>query len=125
MLASPRALEWVAVEDHLVCLVTKFFDPKQQGTCVCEDCNLSGELNAAGAPCITLCAFGTCATGRVGAGYDPCTALQVRVELHPGEEKIVAFVLGSGNHASDAQALALRYTSVDAAQRALGEVLRD
>src|SRR5207249_4974915 len=27
----------------LVCLVTKFFDPSQQGTCACEDCNGSGE----------------------------------------------------------------------------------
>ena len=46
----------------LVCLVTKFFDPSQQGTCACEDCNGSIELNAADAPCITLCAFGQCPT---------------------------------------------------------------
>ena len=30
--------------------------------------NLSGELNAADAPCITLCSFGVCRTGRVAGG---------------------------------------------------------
>jgi hypothetical protein len=43
-----------------VCLVSKFFQPSLGGTCACEDCNLSGEPNAADAPCITLCAFGQC-----------------------------------------------------------------
>jgi hypothetical protein len=43
-----------------VCLVTKFFDQAQRGTCPCEDCNLSGTLDAADASCITRCAFGLC-----------------------------------------------------------------
>jgi hypothetical protein len=47
----------------LVCLITKFFDPTQQGECDCEDCNLSGQINSADATCITLCAFGECVTG--------------------------------------------------------------
>ena len=34
--------------------------------------------------------------GRTGAGLDPCGALQLAVELEPGESRRVAFVLGQG-----------------------------
>ena len=34
--------------------------------------------------------------GRAGAGLDPCAALQVIVEIPPGESRQVAFVLGRG-----------------------------
>ncbi|HLX65186.1 MAG TPA: glucoamylase family protein [Planctomycetota bacterium] len=61
-------------------------------------------------------------SGRVGAGLDPCTVFQVKVDFHPGEERWVAFALGAGKNASEAQALAQRYQSVDTAQRALERV---
>src|SRR5437660_86165 len=46
--------------------------------------------------------------GRVGAGLDPCAALQIRIEIPPGESRRVAFVLGQGNTASHTAALAAR-----------------
>jgi hypothetical protein len=54
-----------------VCLVSKFFDQSLRATCPCEDCNQSGELDAADAPCITLCTFGACSTARRQAAAIP------------------------------------------------------
>jgi cyclic beta-1,2-glucan synthetase len=58
--------------------------------------------------------------GRVGAGLDACAALQIAIEIPPGESRRVAFVLGQGNNSSHAVALASQYsalTEVDAAIR--------
>jgi cyclic beta-1,2-glucan synthetase len=46
---------------------------------------------------------------RSGAGLDPCGALEVRLELYPGEDSEVTFVLGHGENAESARALALRH----------------
>jgi cyclic beta-1,2-glucan synthetase len=48
-------------------------------------------------------------SGSVGAGFDPCAALQVALELAPGESAEVAFVLGHGASLEEARALAARY----------------
>ena len=64
-------------------------------------------------------------SGRVGAGMDPCTVLQVKVDFHPGEERWIAFALGTGKDAAEAQTLAQRYQSVDAAQRALKQAIQN
>ena len=50
---------------------------------------------------------------RVGAGLDPCCALQSSVELAADESIEVVFFLGQTASASDAQALLLRYRSID------------
>jgi cyclic beta-1,2-glucan synthetase len=50
--------------------------------------------------------------GRVGAGLDPCAALQVAIEIPPGESRRVAFVLGQGTTVSNAADLAARYATV-------------
>ena len=51
-------------------------------------------------------------SGRAGAGLDPCAALQIRIDVPPGESRRVAFVLGQGNDAAHAAALAARYSAL-------------
>ncbi|MGO9039015.1 MAG: GH36-type glycosyl hydrolase domain-containing protein [Steroidobacteraceae bacterium] len=50
---------------------------------------------------------------RVGAGLDPCCALQSFVEIAADETVELVFFLGQAASATDAQSLLLRYRSVD------------
>src|SRR5581483_6800635 len=54
--------------------------------------------------------------GRIGAGFDPCGALQVVVEIGPGESQRVAFALGEGGDRTVALQLAARYSSLAQAE---------
>jgi cyclic beta-1,2-glucan synthetase len=56
---------------------------------------------------------------RVGAGLDPCGALQVRLEIPPGDTRRVAFVLGQGVDREAALQLSRRYSSIAEADAAL------
>ncbi|HSK97798.1 MAG TPA: protein ndvB, partial [Euzebyales bacterium] len=56
--------------------------------------------------------------GRVGPALDPCGALQVALDLQPGETRRVAFVLGCGSSRPEAVALARRYASLAACEAA-------
>jgi cyclic beta-1,2-glucan synthetase len=62
--------------------------------------------------------------GRHGAGFDPCGALQVHLEIAPGETRRVAFVLGQGRDRGHAIELAQRYSRSDQADAALERVER-
>ncbi len=57
--------------------------------------------------------------GRIGAGLDPCGALQVQLELAPGETRAVAFVLGQGHDRDRALSLASGYATLADADRML------
>jgi cyclic beta-1,2-glucan synthetase len=57
---------------------------------------------------------------RVGAGLDPCAALQTPVELEPGGTVEVVFFLGEAATTADAQSLIARYRAAD-----LDAVLRE
>jgi len=50
---------------------------------------------------------------RVGAGLDPCGALQTPVELKPGGAVEIVFFLGEAATAADAQSLIARYRAAD------------
>jgi cyclic beta-1,2-glucan synthetase len=52
-------------------------------------------------------------SGRVGAGLDPCAALQETVELRPGAKAIVVFVLGEAATVEEARVLVTRYRAAD------------
>jgi cyclic beta-1,2-glucan synthetase len=58
---------------------------------------------------------------RVGAGLDPCGALQTPVELKPGETVDIVFFLGEAPSAAEARALITRYRAIDL-DAVLGEV---
>ena len=48
-------------------------------------------------------------SNRVGAGLDPCAALQATVELEPGRQIEVIFLIGQGADTEEARALIQRY----------------
>jgi cyclic beta-1,2-glucan synthetase len=52
-------------------------------------------------------------SGRVGAGLDPCAALQTVVEVVPGGREEIVFLLGQGSALDDARALVERYRAAD------------
>lgn len=62
-------------------------------------------------------------TGKVGAGLDPCAAIQVPFELAAGQEREIVFVLGvvSGRSA-DVSGMVYRYRSASAARKVLEAV---
>ena len=59
-----------------------------------------------------------------GAGLQPCAALQVPLELLPGETREVVFLLGQGENREGSLRLIRAYGSVAAAHEALEEVER-
>ncbi len=61
-------------------------------------------------------------SGRVGAGLDPCMAMQVGVDLADGQERELVFTFGSGRDVGDARTLIHRFRGVGPAQAALRNV---
>jgi len=61
-------------------------------------------------------------SNRVGAGLDPCAAIQAKVELAPGQRREIVFLLGASSNESEAQALLGRFGSVEDARQELQSV---
>jgi cyclic beta-1,2-glucan synthetase len=61
----------------------------------------------------------TALSGKVGAGLDPCAALQTTIELRPGGRSEVVFLLGQGATIDEVRALVTRYRAAN-----LDETLR-
>jgi cyclic beta-1,2-glucan synthetase len=62
-------------------------------------------------------------SGRAGAGYDPCAALQVAVELAAGERREVTFRIGEGDDVTHARSLVERYREPGAVASAIEATL--
>jgi cyclic beta-1,2-glucan synthetase len=64
-------------------------------------------------------------SGKVGAGLDPCAAIQVSIELQPGQERELVFMLGvGGRRNADASGMVQRYNGSEAAAAAF-DMVRD
>lgn len=61
-------------------------------------------------------------SGRIGAGLDPCAAIQVPIELGRDETREVIFRLGAAHDGKAASELAQRWRGANAATNALEEV---
>jgi cyclic beta-1,2-glucan synthetase len=61
-------------------------------------------------------------SGRVGAGLDPCGAIQLTFELAAGQTREIVFTLGAGQNKQEVEALIQRYQGKMAAQTALAAV---
>ncbi|MFZ1982100.1 MAG: glucoamylase family protein [Smithella sp.] len=61
-------------------------------------------------------------SGKIGAGMDPCAAIQVPFELVDGEEKKIVFTLGVGRNPSEAGKLAQLFSDSTAAENAINAV---
>jgi len=58
-------------------------------------------------------------SGKVGAGLDPCGAVQVAIDLPDGQEREVSFRLGVGHDPAEVQSLVQRFHRADASRAAL------
>ena len=63
-------------------------------------------------------------SGRVGASYDPCAAIQVKINLVKEEEKVIVFKLGSGVNDADAKRLLDKFKGSVACEYAFAGVQR-
>ena len=58
-------------------------------------------------------------SGKIGAALDPCTAIQVIVDLAPGEMREIIFRMGVGSGTEDAHGLVMRYRQSGSARATL------
>ncbi len=61
-------------------------------------------------------------SGRVGAGLDPCAAIQLTFDLAEGQIRQLVFTLGAGQNVAEAEALVQRFHGPFAAQDALTKI---
>ena len=76
-------------------------------------------LGRNGSPARPACMSRARLSNRVGAGLDPCLAMQASLDLADGQEREIVFTFGSGRDLADARALVRRFTGTEAAHAAL------
>jgi len=99
---------------------TAFFDVDDPARTVCGDrAEFLGRNGTLAAPAALT---RTRLSGHVGAGLDPCAAIQVSFTLEAGEQREVVFRLGVGQSVEDARSLVKRHRGLPAARMALDKV---
>ncbi len=63
-------------------------------------------------------------SGEVGAGFDPCAALQIVVEIEPGQTAEMTFLLGQADDEEEARALVSRFRDPANVEAAFQETRR-
>ena len=58
-------------------------------------------------------------SGALGAGFDPCAAMQVEIALEPGESREITFLMGLSTGEQQAETLASKYLSIENVRAAL------
>jgi len=61
-------------------------------------------------------------SGKVGAAFDPCGAIQVAFDLDVDEEHEIVFTMGAGKDTDDAESLVHRFQGAGAAREALEKI---
>ncbi len=61
-------------------------------------------------------------SGRTGAAFDPCAALQTRIELASGQEREIVFIFGAAATADEARRFVQRFGGQEKAREALEAV---
>lgn len=61
-------------------------------------------------------------SNKYGAALDPCTAIQIEIDLLPGEEKEIIFRLGSERHIQQVRDLVKKYKNLQSVYESLGSV---
>ncbi|TVP94440.1 MAG: cyclic beta 1-2 glucan synthetase [Planctomycetaceae bacterium] len=61
-------------------------------------------------------------SGKVGAGLDPCGAMQTTFDLADGREREITFMLGAGRDVAEVRDLVQRFRGVETSRHALEEV---
>jgi cyclic beta-1,2-glucan synthetase len=61
-------------------------------------------------------------SGRTGAGFDPCVALQTQIELRAGQEREIVFTFGASSNADEARHFINRFSGAVRARQALEAV---
>jgi cyclic beta-1,2-glucan synthetase len=63
-------------------------------------------------------------SGRVGAGLDPCAAVQTKVELAPGQTQEIVFLLGEGASIEEVREIIKRFRQPELVNKAFERVVR-
>ena len=79
-------------------------------------------LGRNGSPAEPACLLRARLSGRVGAGMDPCAAMQVMVDLADGQEREIVFTFGTGRDLTDTRNLVTRFRGTGPARASLEAV---
>ncbi|HYY57778.1 MAG TPA: glucoamylase family protein [Pyrinomonadaceae bacterium] len=92
----------------------------EESTVTCDRKEFLGRNRSAARPAALRRAH---LSGRAGAGFDPCAAIQATVELAPGEAREIVFLLGEADTRAEALEIVARYDRPQATSEAFESVL--